>query len=533
MTDPRRTAVRVGGEPDRYDVVVVGGGHNGLVAAAYLARAGRSVLLLERLDHVGGAAVSEPVFPGVNVRLSKYSYLVALLPDQIVADLGLTVRLADRAVASYTPFARAGRDLGLLVERPDGPATRASFAEVTGSDREYAAWHEFYGRLEVLAEDLAPSLLQPLASLPQVLAGLRDPDLLSELFELPLAEVVGRRFSDDVVAGVVLTDGLVGTYADLHAADGRAGACFLYHLIGNGAGQWRVPVGGMGAVTSPMAAAARGFGARLETGSSVTAVDVDAAGGEVRWVSGGGAEHVVSCGAVVSAVAPAVLSALRGGADPVERPVGAQVKLNMVLRRLPRFRSGIDPAVALAGTMHVAESFAELDAAYVAAGQGRLPDPLPFETYCHSLADPSILGDAERAAGYQTLTVFAMQTPVALFDADNEGRRAEAARLAVAGLDAVLAEPLEDCLARDADGNLCLQTATPVDLEGLLGMTGGNIFHGDLSWPWASAEADAGRWGVETELPTLVHANAGGARRGGGVSGIGGHNAAMALLASE
>ena len=516
--------------PGRYDVVVVGGGHNGLVAAGYLARAGRSVLLLEALGHVGGAAVSEAVFRGVDVRLSKYSYLVSLLPDQIVADLGLTVRLADRAYASYTPFTRDGRDLGLLVERPDGPDTRASFAEVTGSHAEFDRWHEFYGRVAVLAEELAPTLLEPLADRSTLAGRLRDPAMLADLRDEPLGELVGRWFRDDVVAGVVLTDGLVGTFADLHAADGRAGACFLYHLIGNGSGQWRVPVGGMGAVTDSMALAARGFGADIRVGATATRVDIDGSGAQVGWLDAAGGEHSVDCGAVVSAVSPSVLTGLRGGVGVVSRPVGAQVKVNMVLRRLPRFRSGIDPAVALSGTMHVSESATQLDRAYAEALAGRLPDPLPFEVYCHSLADPSILGLDERAAGFHTLTLFAMQTPVGLFDADNDVQRTEAGRLAVAGLDAVLADPLQDCLARDADGLPCLQVATPVDLEHSIGMTGGNIFHGDLSWPYAAEPAQVGCWGVETDLSTLVHANAGGALRGGGVSGIGGHNAAMALL---
>src|SRR4051794_33323555 len=120
----------------RYDAVVVGGGHNGLTAAAYLARAGRSVLLLERLAEVGGAAVSRQVFDGVDVRLSAYSYLVSLLPDRIVVDLRLGLRLTHRSVASFTATTRNGRPGGLLVERDEGPATASSFRQLTRSDAE-------------------------------------------------------------------------------------------------------------------------------------------------------------------------------------------------------------------------------------------------------------------------------------------------------------------------------------------------------------------------------------------------------------
>src|SRR4051794_23772330 len=294
----------------RYDVVVVGGGHNGLTAAAYLARAGRSVLLLERLAEVGGAAVSRRVFDGVDVRLSAYSYLVSLLPDRIVDDLGLRLTLADRSVASYTAVERAGRSLGLLVERDEGPATAASFRQLTGSDREFAGWQRFYGRLATLAEDLAPTLTEPLLSPGELAGRLRDPELWHDLRERPLADVVADHLSDDVVRGVALTDGLIGTFADVHAADGLAGRCFLYHLVGNGTGRWRVPAGGMGAVSGAMATAARRSGAELVTRATVTALDPRADGVTVTWTDVDGTERSVDAGHVVAGAAPTVLAEL-------------------------------------------------------------------------------------------------------------------------------------------------------------------------------------------------------------------------------
>src|SRR6188472_1843868 len=143
----------------RWDAVIVGGGHNGLTAAAYLARAGRSVLVLERADHVGGATQSTQVFPGVDARVSRYSYLVSLMPRQVRDELGLRLDLRRRRIASYTPSG----DRGLLVDTADDAATEASFADV-GASADFDAFRAFGARTAALAQRLFPTMTEPLVS---------------------------------------------------------------------------------------------------------------------------------------------------------------------------------------------------------------------------------------------------------------------------------------------------------------------------------------------------------------------------------
>ena len=525
----------------RYDAVIVGGGHNGLVAAAYLAGAGRRVLLLERLPRTGGAAVSDRLFGGIQARISRYAYLVSLLPERIVADLRLRLTLRKRPFSSYTPTLRGGRPTGLLAGGGES-RTRAAFARLTGSERAYAAWQEFHGMTRSVAALVFPTLTQPLptrSALRDRVVGTVGAEAWEALFERPLGETLEARFADDLVRGVVLTDALIGTFTRAHDPTLRQNRCFLYHVIGQGTGDWDVPVGGMGAVADALAEAARSAGAEVRTGHEVTSIATDGRRAEVTFRAGE-AEGVVGADQVLVAASPQELAALLGEPAPPAAE-GAQFKVNMLLRRLPGLRDpDADPREAFAGTFHVAEGYEQLETAYRQAAAGRVPDVPPSEMYCHSLTDPTILSQELAAAGHQTLTLFGLHAPARLFAGEpgrNEAVREELLAATLRTLDEHLAEPISDCLAVDADQRPCIEAKTPLDLERELRLPGGHIFHGDLSFPFAEdEEAEAAavdpavRWGVATAHRNVLLCGAG-AVRGGGVSGIGGHNAAMAALA--
>ncbi|MFI2205805.1 phytoene desaturase family protein [Streptomyces sp. NPDC020192] len=508
-----------------YDAVIVGGGHNGLVAAAYLARAGRSVLVLERLDHTGGAAVSTRAFAGVDARLSRYSYLVSLLPQKIVRELGLDFRVRARTISSYTPAERDGRPTGLLVGG-DERRTRENFARLTGGEHEYTAWQRFYGMTARVAERVFPTLTEPLPSRDDLRRRIDDDTAWRALFEEPIGVAVERDFADDLVRGVVLTDALIGTFADAHDPSLVQNRCFLYHVIGGGTGAWDVPVGGMGALTDALAAAARAAGAELRTGHEAVRIATDGDRAEVTYRTADG-EGVAAARHVLVNASPQELAVLTGDSAP-EPAEGAQLKVNMLLTRLPRLRDpDVDPREAFAGTFHIAEGYRQLATAHAQAAAGELPAVPPSEIYCHSLTDPSILGPELAERGYQTLTLFGLHAPARLFDRDNDAVREDLLKSTLAQLDTHLAEPLGDCLATDADGRPCIEAKTPLDLERDLRLPGGNIFHRALSWPYA--QEGTGRWGVETRHANVLLCGAG-AVRGGGVSGVPGHNAAMAVL---
>jgi phytoene dehydrogenase-like protein len=519
------------------DVVVVGGGHNGLTAACYLAKAGLKVTVLERLSTFGGAAVSEQTFAGVEAKLSRYSYLVSLLPKKIIEDLKLDIQLAPRRYSSYTP--QPGTNEGLLVDNQDKVATASSFESI-GTTKDAEAWHEFYRKTTLLAKALFPTVLDPLPTRSEAKAKLRElsgsDQIWEEFIEQPVGQVIEESFESDLVRGVVLTDGLIGTFGSNLDANLDVNKCFLYHVIGNETGDWNIPIGGMGQVTDSLYKVAKQLGVTLLADCDVSSIGKN---NTVVYTQQGNQQSIQGK-YLLANVSPTELEKLTGVENIVPAATkmdGAQVKVNLLLERLPKLKDqSLDPVAAFGGTFHINENYSQLQSAFEQASNGEIPNPLPCEIYCHSLTDPSILSRQLQEQGVQTLTVFALHTPHALLDGkDQDDMREKLKQAVLASLNSVLAENIEDLLMTDANGELCIEVKTTQDLEDVLRLPGGNIFHGALAWPFLedheSKATAAQKWGVETKRENLLVCGAG-ARRGGAVSGIAGHNAAMAVLES-
>ena len=506
----------------KYDVIIAGAGHNGLVAANYLAKAGKRVLILEAQEVIGGATQSVKAFEDYEARLSRYSYLIALLPDKIIGDLGLKFTNLSREISSFTPYSSSGRDGGLLVSRSWDQRSLESFIELTGNSREAEIWQEFYGEIEQFAKRIAPTLLEPLKSRAELNTQIAMPQVWDYLIENPIGNIITERFKSDLVRGVVLTDALIGTLTSAYGM--QANNCFLYHLIGNGSGEWKVPKGGMGAFVSELHRVAIESGVEIECSAKVIDIDADESGVQVTDING----RKLQAEYFLSNAAPEFVSPKIKNRESLE---GSQIKINMLLTRLPKLKSGIDPRLAFAGTFHIDESFSELERAYDQALMGEVPDHIPAEMYCHTLTDPSILSPELQESGFQTLTLFGLHTPATAFEEENKGTTNLVMKRALTGLNKYLAEPIEEVIAKDKDGKLCIEAKSPLDLEADIYLPRGNIFHKDLTLPFAESDNEVGKWGVETNLPRVFICGAS-AKRGGGVSGIPGHNAAMAILKS-
>ncbi|HXA10027.1 MAG TPA: NAD(P)/FAD-dependent oxidoreductase [Chthoniobacterales bacterium] len=517
----------------KYDVVILGAGHNGLVAAAYLSRAGLSVLLLEKNDYIGGATTSQKIFPDYDAWLSRYSYLVSLFPEKIIRDLNLNLELRRREIASYTPYAKDGKHKGLLLSNVSEEISRRSIFELTGSAADFDGMKRFYGLAAVFAEQVWDTMLSPLAAKEDFRRRFDSSDAGREawrsLVEEPLGRAVERYLQDDLVRGLVFTDAKIGVFTHPHDESLLQNRCFLYHLIGNKTGEWKVPVGGMGNVARKLEQAARAHGAEMLTRADLRRLELS--GKRLVEFECDGQAQAVEARFLLVNFGLNVLAKIRG--QPYQPDVtneGSVFKINMLLHRLPKLKDNSHAVTdAFRGTFHIDEGYEQMKASYRQAAHGQLPEKVPSEIYCHTLTDDSILSPALRTKGFHTLTLFGIDTPWPLFAAENDAMRQRAQARFVAGLNGWLAEPLEDCLAQASDGSLCIESKSPVDIENALGLYHGNIFQTALTYPFAETKEETGKWGVETEYEN-VYLCGSSAQRGGAVSGIPGHNAAMKVL---
>lgn len=525
--------------PDRasYDVVVVGSGHNGLVAAAYLAKAGKSVLVLERNATLGGATASKKVFPDYDAYLSSYSYLVSLFPKKIADDLTLRFETRQRRTASFTPYhASDGSPRGLVISNVDEERSRESLRSLAG-DQQWADYQKLMELELALAAHVWPTLLQPLRSKRDFEAAMKtevEREAWTSFVEEPLGRVIERYAHHDVLRGLLMTDGKIGVFTEPHDPSLLQNRCFLYHVVGGGDGEWRVPVGGMRSLVNALVLGGRGSGVEFLTSAEVKRVDLGPARHTVAFENGEGEETLVEAEHVLVNAGPKTFARIFGGEwRPEPTDEGSVIKINMLLKQLPKvLAQGVSSEEAFAGSFHIDEGYAQMQRSYETARGGVIPNPPPGEMYCHTLTDPSILGDDLRAKGFHTLTLFGLDMPYRLFAEDHDARREQVLNLYLDGLDRVCEGSFRECLALDRDGRPCIEIKTPQDLEQEIDLDQGNIFHNAPSWFYAESAEASGTWGVETAYPRVYLAGSA-AHRGGAVSGIPGHNAAMCVLGRD
>ena len=517
----------------RWDAVVVGAGHNGLTAAAYLARAGWSVLVLERRGQLGGACTLETPFADERFVVSPCAYLVGLLHPLIVEELEL--RRRGYRVQPVDPHLWCPFDDGTALALWDDPArTAASIAEVAPGDVDgYLAYEALFARIRrALRGDYregADTWLGPSPTRAELEERLgHDPELVEVLFDTPIADVIERHVADERLRTALHGQGIIGTFAS--PRDPGTAAVHAMHSLGTLEGKpgaWGYVEGGRGRISLALAEGAFEAGAVILTGAPVAAILPAGAGQGPAVVLEGG--EVIRAGVVVSNADPRRTLALcqAGGGDPpqgfaafadkvarwrIESPV---VKLNCALDRLPTFtaaaRAGYDGPPPYRGMVTISTG---TDATQAACERARRGEPAPAwcELYFQTAYDPSVA-----PPGAHTMSVFAQYTPYALAEGDWETRREEIADLVIAEI-ARFAPDVADCIAER-------QVLGPPDVEARIGLTGGHIFQGEClpEQMWDR------RFGPATPIPGLYLCGAA-THPGGSVIAANGRNAAMAIL---
>jgi phytoene dehydrogenase-like protein len=501
--------------------VVVGAGHNGLVCAAYLARAGLDVTVVERSDRIGGACVTEELFPGF--RISTASYSTSLLLPGIVQELGLELDIRIKDPELFAPFEEGG---GLLMWRD--PRKRAEeISKVSAKDAE--SHPRFVELFEEAARRFRPLLTYP-ATRKQVRRAFRKSeveDLFAQTVEGSVAEVCEEYFESELMQGLLASQGIIGSAAGPRTP-GTA-YIYLHHAFGMATGEsgvWGLVRGGQGAITSELAKAVEQAGGEIRVGAEVESILVDgerrAAGVALR--SG---EEIRASMVCSNADPKRTVGFLKEADLPPDfvqdvellPTQGTVVKVNCALAGLPSFAGmsseGVGPEHL--GTITVSPSIDYLEKACRAAAEGRPAESVFLEAWIQTASEEGLAPQ-----GKHTLSVFAQYVPYDLAEGTWDERRDEIGDGVLGTLERYapgLTDLVEDRLVLG-----------PPDLEDRFGLSGGNIFHGELLPEWLFDRRPSSAWHrYRLPLPRLYLCGSG-AHPGGGVCGAPGRNAARAVL---
>ncbi|MEA2331836.1 MAG: hypothetical protein QOH58_1974 [Thermoleophilaceae bacterium] len=520
-----------------YDAIVVGAGHNGLTCAAYLARAGLRVCVAERRDIVGGACVTEEVWPGH--RVSRASYVVSMLQPKVVRDLNLhsfgyePIPL-DPAFATMAP---GGKPIFFF---NDAEATQASIAP--HSQRDAAAYPEFEALLERLAEFLRPLMLRP----PPALGSKRPDDLLSllreagraaglkqrevhELFRvmtMSVGDLLDEWFENDALKGSFASTGVVGVWAGPRTP----GTAYnlLHHALGelNGvSGLWGHVKGGMGGISQALARSAEAAGATIRTGAGVRSIDVS--GGRTTGVTLDTGEQL-QAPLVVSGAHPRTTVLDMVGAEhfPDEvvqdmrryRSRGGSVKINCILSEPPRYEhvSAEDAQRLLHTSFALCPSLDYLEHAWQDAVRGTPAEGPYVEVEVPSSVDPSLTDD-----GTTVMTMFTQYGPYREQDWPEGAREAYAERC----LD-IVAQHAPNVM----DALIHYEVLAPPDLERIFGLVNGSIFQGEQGLDQMAFMRPSPLLAQYATPVDGLYLCGAGTHPGGGVMAACGHNAAQRVL---
>jgi phytoene dehydrogenase-like protein len=521
-----------------YDVVVVGGGHNGLVAAAYLGKHGLRTLVLEKRPIVGGAAVSEHPF-GPDYTVTSLSYVVSLFPPSLISDLQL-----DRHgyhVFPQGPYFAPRADGGYLQLPDDRARRREQIAKFSDKDADaIERWDDWLDGIGAVVGPLlgeipprlgsrTPGDLARQALLLRKLKGIdtRKAVDITRLLTMSIADLVEDHFESDAMRGVLSVSGVIGTWAGPRST-GTAYVMAHHHIgdLGDGKiGAWGFPRGGMGGVTQALAASARTFGVEIRTDAPVAQITTrDGRATGVVLESG----EVISASTVITTAHPQIsflqlLDRRDLPADFVEdierwKSRSGTVKINLAVDRLPEFTSkpGFDPEVH-GGTIVLAESLDDIENAFQEAVSGR-PASVPFADICI----PSVFDDSLAPEGHHVVSMFTQWVPHTWSSQPHDDELEAYADRMIARVESVAPGFTSSVLHRQVIG--------PWEMEHEYGLVGGNIFHGELTAAQMfHARPAAGYADLRTPVRGLYQAGSA-THGGGGVTGVPGRNVVHQVL---